>query len=73
LADVSKVANYLSSLSLIKSVEWLRVEPSQAVFRLIARGDQSALAQAFALGKMLRPAEGETKGFAGMNYQLMQQ
>ena len=71
LADVSKVANYLGSLSLIKSVEWLRVEPSQAVFRLVARGDRTAVEQAFALGKMLQPAEDE--GFSGMNYQLQQQ
>jgi hypothetical protein len=71
LAEVSKVANYLGSLSLIKSVEWLRVEPNQAVFRLVARGDRTSLEQAFALGRMLRPAEGD--GFRGMNYQLQQQ
>jgi hypothetical protein len=73
LADVSKVANYLGSLSLIETVEWLRIEPSQAVFRLFVRGDQTALEQAFALGKILRPAEGETQGFTGMNYQLSAQ
>ncbi|HUL10748.1 MAG TPA: DUF2066 domain-containing protein [Methylococcaceae bacterium] len=73
LADVSTVASYLSSLSLIRTVEWLRIEPTQAVFRLFVRGDRTALEQAFALGKTLRPVEGETQGFTGMNYQLSAQ
>ena len=72
LADVSRVANYLGSLSLVKTVEWLRVEPTQAVFKLVIRGNRSALQQAFALGKVLRPARVDDQGFSGMNYQLLQ-
>lgn len=72
LDDVSKISNYLGSLSLIKTVEWLSVQPTHAMLRLSVRGDRKALEEAFAVGRMLRPAEDQVSGFSGMNYQLVQ-
>jgi hypothetical protein len=69
LENFVRVVEYLQSLSSVRSVDWLRVEPDAVLFRLGIDGDRSTLEEALSPGLVLQPAAPE-QTTAEMNYRL---
>ncbi len=69
LADFVRVVDYLQSLSSVRSVDWLLIQPDAVEFRLAINGDKSTLDESLAPGLVLQPTAG-IQGGSEMIYRL---
>lgn len=71
LDDANRVTAYLSKLSPVTKVEWQAAGVDDAAFRVSVRGGREMLEQTLALGTLLRPETGDSRGFSGLTYRMV--
>lgn len=68
--DVNRVIEHLQSLSAVRSVEWLTLEPGSVMFRLILIGNEKQLEQLLTTEEVLEPVIAEKLSDA-LHYRLL--
>jgi len=69
--DYARTQRYLAGLSSISRVDVVAVEPGRVVFELESLGGEESFEQAVAIGRTLRPAEGDGGDENTRSYRLM--
>lgn len=70
LDAIDRATAYLSRMSQVKKLEWEGVDADSALFKLYILGDRTALEEALALGRVLRPVANDDRQFSGLTCQL---
>jgi hypothetical protein len=69
--DRNRITNYLKSLNMIKSVNWMSGDLGVERFKINLEGNRTELEEILGLGRVLNPQDNENAGTDELNYRLL--
>ncbi|MDP3334138.1 MAG: DUF2066 domain-containing protein, partial [Methylococcaceae bacterium] len=69
--DISRVTQYLQSLSMVKSVSWVDSQAGINRYQVSYQGNRHAFEESVGIGRVLNPQDVDTTGLSELRYRLL--